>query len=597
MNGRRGWACLLFVAVLWVTSQPAAEAHPISVSRASVYLTRKAATIRIEIFLEDLYLFHSLQPNEADFLDVATIERGVELHRRFLGERFEVRDVEGTLYQPRAVRLVEADLPVDGVPLADLMAHRLRFELDIQFPEPPAVLIFTQRFTDEVDMLPSEVNLRIQQEGSEGVSEQTLLPQEPYSLRIDWEHPPLAAEASEQERAAWSAREQQVLLGITNQSRVYSFLYCEDFEVRHEILAPLASLAKEFGLAAGPNTVVSPAQQDEVRATISDFFATGNPIVIDGHPIQPVVERCEFYGLDRRDFAETSNSRPVPLANARVGVILSYRTASPPAGLRMTWDRFNDQIWGVTTVVIDGDQVSRNKLTRVGGRNVLEWQRADDVEQPESLNPVMVDLRIQRSLPPIRLAGLLVGLSSLLFGAGTLARNRSRVWLGGSAAIIGGCVIWTSVQRSPPSLADQDAVAVFEQLHRNLYQSFTRTTEESVYDALSVSVDGELLREIYLEVQRGLVMQDQGGALARIGDVALVSSQPIVDPDPAPPTFRLSCRWNVAGTVEHWGHRHQRTNQYQAEFVVAPVEGNWKLVGMELLDEQRLSSETTVRSL
>jgi hypothetical protein len=57
-----------------------------------------------------------------------------------------------------------------------------------------------------------------------------------------------------------------------------------------------------------------------------------------------------------------------------------------------------------------------------------------------------------------------------------------------------------------------------------------------------------------------------------------------------------SC-WNVAGTVEHWGHLHRRINQYQAEFVLTPVNGSWKLVEMELFDQQRIAAETTLRSL
>ena len=52
--------------------------------------------------------------------------------------------------------------------------------------------------------------------------------------------------------------------------------------------------------------------------------------------------------------------------------------------------------------------------------------------------------------------------------------------------------------------------------------------------------------------------------------------------------FRAEAVWNVRGSVGHWGHIHERRNRYRAELRVAPVDGAWKLVGLELLEEERL---------
>jgi hypothetical protein len=46
--------------------------------------------------------------------------------------------------------------------------------------------------------------------------------------------------------------------------------------------------------------------------------------------------------------------------------------------------------------------------------------------------------------------------------------------------------------------------------------------------------------------------------------------------------------WNVHGSVGHWGHVHRRSNRYQAKLDIAPVDGVWKLIALEILDEQRL---------
>jgi len=42
------------------------------------------------------------------------------------------------------------------------------------------------------------------------------------------------------------------------------------------------------------------------------------------------------------------------------------------------------------------------------------------------------------------------------------------------------------------------------------------------------------------------------------------------------------------GSVGHWGHIHTRKNQYHAIIIVEPVDGAWKIVGLELLDEKRI---------
>ena len=52
--------------------------------------------------------------------------------------------------------------------------------------------------------------------------------------------------------------------------------------------------------------------------------------------------------------------------------------------------------------------------------------------------------------------------------------------------------------------------------------------------------------------------------------------------------FVATASWNVAGSVGHWGHVHQRRNRYRAELDVAPVRGVWKLVDLEILEEKRL---------
>ena len=41
------------------------------------------------------------------------------------------------------------------------------------------------------------------------------------------------------------------------------------------------------------------------------------------------------------------------------------------------------------------------------------------------------------------------------------------------------------------------------------------------------------------------------------------------------------------GSVGHWGHVHQRTNQYQARLTVEAVGDRWKITALDLLQEER----------
>ena len=56
-----------------------------------------------------------------------------------------------------------------------------------------------------------------------------------------------------------------------------------------------------------------------------------------------------------------------------------------------------------------------------------------------------------------------------------------------------------------PEMSDEKAVAVLENLLKNIYRSFDFREEEDVYDRLATSVSGDLLSDIYLQNRKSLV--------------------------------------------------------------------------------------------
>jgi hypothetical protein len=93
-----------------------------------------------------------------------------------------------------------------------------------------------------------------------------------------------------------------------------------------------------------------------------------------------------------------------------------------------------------------------------------------------------------------------------------------------------------------------------------------------------------LLTETYLETRRGLELASQGGARAKVQKIEMLE----VDAESEGTGFRATSTWNVAASVGHWGHIHQRRNQYVAEITVEPVDGVWKITRLELIEEKRL---------
>ncbi|MCH5374741.1 MAG: hypothetical protein JJ992_12265, partial [Planctomycetes bacterium] len=99
------------------------RAHPISVTQAFVYVTRDKASVNMEVFVEDLFLFHNLKPNDRDFLEPDVIEEGIRKHQAFLLERFVIRDARGERVEGKCVEVKRFDMKPEGLPLAELMAH------------------------------------------------------------------------------------------------------------------------------------------------------------------------------------------------------------------------------------------------------------------------------------------------------------------------------------------------------------------------------------------------------------------------------------------------------------------------------------------
>jgi hypothetical protein len=145
--------------------------------------------------------------------------------------------------------------------------------------------------------------------------------------------------------------------------------------------------------------------------------------------------------------------------------------------------------------------------------------------------------------------------------------------------------------------APEEALAIAQRLQLQIYDAFRLPDEEARYERLDASLSGDLIREAYLEISDRLRMQEQGGALLRIDEVTPIEGR-ILSPagkSDDPRAFVVEGRWTVCGRVEHWGHVHTRTNAYDGQLLVEPVDGLWKIARLDLLSDERIESRTTLR--
>ena len=134
-------------------------------------------------------------------------------------------------------------------------------------------------------------------------------------------------------------------------------------------------------------------------------------------------------------------------------------------------------------------------------------------------------------------------------------------------------------------LNDEKARSVVLGLLHNVYRAFDFRKEEDIYDVLEQSVEGQLLQQIYLETRKGLELANQGGARAKVKEIVL---DELSTDAGANGGFVAEATWTVAGSVGHWGHVHQRANRYKGMLTIEPVDGAWKLVSAEVLEEERI---------
>ena len=287
---------------------------------------------------------------------------------------------------------------------------------------------------------------------------------------------------------------------------------------------------------------------------------------------------------------------------------MSYPTKGAPREATLSWDLFNEAAPFLRTFVYPFDDPPQQYFF-VQGEEDYRWTGEPGAPPAaiETAPPPPAAARL--GVPVMTIAGTVASVV-LLRRAGRDADRRRRALrlLAAAGVWIAGLIAWPTLVwetenpfRRPDPVSEAEARRLFAGLHKNVYRAFDYADEDEIYDALAKSARGALLTDLYVRIRQGLRAQEQGGAVARVRDVSLTDGRVIPLEGRLRRRqdryFRYQGEWTVSGSIEHWGHIHERVNRYAAVFDVEAFEDGWKIVAFQVTDEERVSARTDVREL
>ncbi len=648
MNGNRSPLVKFLVGIClvwgWLGKPEFVQAHPISITDAYVLVYDDRLEVRLEVFVEDLYLFHRLPLTEESALPADAVERGTKIHEEFLKQRFKILTADGQRLQPRTRKINREDVPTEDIPFPNLMNYKIYYEFTYPLAEPVQYLTFIQDLTHESSFLPSEVEVKLKPPRGRRF-QQLLLPNQPWTVDLLEAGSADAPDDQDLTPAERFEKMRQEKLGITSYGATYAFFYLDKHEVRLETLIPLATLALSLDLDLQADGQLGLAQQEALRNPISELFRQKVLVTGPAGPLSPILRRIDYYGVTFRDFNLQEDPRSISIANARVGIIVSYPRLADQNSGTLEWDLFNPFLQQVNLAVIASTGAETVTLRPVENGHIYPWEASPDSEgeltadaahsQRSHVELLAVDVP---SVWPIReflLFGFFAALFLLLLWRKLSARSAERsasagwyprVLLSSALLLVSLLLLFEFTTWGVPRsrlLNEEQQTEVAEALLDQIYSAFNQRNEEAIFDHLEGVVDGPLLRDLYLEIRRSMTIEEQGGALARAGRVTLLECLSLESAGQSNEerfAERLTCRWLVPGTVEHWGHIHRRTTEYLADITLAPrsvpetpldstelnsrdspptatqtTRKQWKLVAVELRNQDQSILETTVR--
>jgi len=588
--------CVHVVRADWI-NLTGAETSP---NIAEIYIMDDHVRVVLEVFVADLDVFEDLIPD--DWINEVDVERSdqAERIRHFSDQVLQIITLDGEKLQAELV-LVEPRQRIDRkspfagminpytrqrVPTAPADKRVLYAELIYPFVGKPSTLTFVPP-QDEEGRAQVTIGF-IAYHKSVPIIDFRYLGSDA-KVNLDWDDP-------------WYTKFNNPNLKRHHKSALMSFLYVEDYEVRHEVLIRVKDMTNWMELGLRGDEYIELDELDELRQRISEFLLTRNPVLIDGKSSEPILDRSNYVKVGIEGIQLLEQPERLEISTAIVGVIITYLTKGLPQQVTVDWDLFTDQVQRVPATATDPAGPLPTFLTPTD--NVHTWTNFLKNYTPPAVVDVSVDETVNKLRVPLLSMLCIAGL--LLIGIWIFLRNRTGGSLlvpaaSGLVLILGAALLYPygRIEVLRPAsminnLDDSEAQTILSSLLNNIYRAFDFREESDVYDKLAISVQGDLLTDIYLQNRKSFAIKKAGGAQARVKAVEVLSAtaRPAADKSK---TFVLDATWTAQGSVGHWGHVHTRKNFYDAAITVEEVDGAWKIIGLDLLEEKRVDPGMPVK--
>jgi hypothetical protein len=371
---------------------------------------------------------------------------------------------------------------------------------------------------------------------------------------------------------------------------VHGYISVETFEIRKEFVMRLDTVAQRLGIdVAEDGGVVSAERRVQIEQKLGEWLKGKCPLKVDGRPVEMALDRVHFVRSDPALGMVVEDRETVPASEALLGVVFAAALGEPAGEVAVKWEVFPADGSAAIVAIGTRENTVTHKVTAEAPE--IAWQSKGELAVPELLDLPPPPLHEGLAIPLVSvLAGLL---AVVLIGSAIRLGDKTPPWLGVGVVVLIVLAVLARGQMKmglsassveiTPELADEVVYALL----RNTYRAFDYRKESDVYDVLAQSVDGELLTKVYLEVQKSLELESQGGARARVYELDLRKCELNDAGEEGVRGFEAKCSWVAIGTVTHWGHTHDRVNRYEAQLSVGVIDGKWKLQALELLNQER----------
>jgi hypothetical protein len=548
---------------------------------AEIFIKEDRIDVKLEIGADNLQAFQNILPDELFEKLFQKKSSYQERSKQFLSDDFVIsantHQLAGQLTHVSVKKRIVRD-EITGDPLPNQPEDaELVVQVELSYPlqTRPKTVSFRPLLTQDKSIT-TNIGFVVYHQGV-AVNDFRYLSKEE-KLQLDWDDP-------------WYSAFESKNLKRRHFAPAAAFLYVENFEVRKEIVFRPKDLQHWVDLGLAEKKSIEAESRKVILDKTASFLAEHTPVVIDGKKQSGTLDRIHFIHRTLRTTGVVEEGKDIDLTTALIGAIYIYPIDSLPQNVTMSWELYNDRIQSVPTVATD----------EVGGMpGLLEPDNTVLVWKNFLKNPTIPAFLQVASPPPpasisIPVASILclILLCVIQYLHKTKSENNSTIaaifsfifLLVGFVGFTWQPLKYELVLSEQREISDDESAQITYSLLNNIYRAFDYRDENTIYDVLEKSAAGELLTNIYLETLNSLTLASQGGSRVKVQEIEMVSSESSAGENGS---FVTNCKWRVTGSVGHWGHIHQRINQYHGEFTIKVIDGQWKLINMELLDEQRL---------